>query len=158
MKANPKSEEFKAKYPLLFREGCLRSGFHLPAGWYPLVERLCSSIENQLTHFVPEEIRGEVYVVQVKEKFGGLRFYMNVGTPYIDGAISLAESLSYITCEECGNSGELRKNGYLRVLCNKDYAISKEQIKESNKKYLEEQKERTKQKKLQRLLEESLKK
>ena len=83
---------------------------------------------------------------------------MNVSTPYIDGAISLAESLSYITCEECGNSGELRKNGYLRVLCDKDYAISKERIKESNKKYLEEQKERTKQKKLQRLLEESLKK
>ena len=36
---------------------------------------------------------------KVKEKWGGLRFYVYGGDEYIQGAISLAESLSHLICK-----------------------------------------------------------
>lgn len=41
-------------------------------------------------------------VMQVKEKYGGLRFYTQGGTEDFEGAIHFAEQLSYIMCERCG--------------------------------------------------------
>ena len=157
-KLHPKAEDYKKKYPLLFRDGCLRSGFYLPEGWNLLVNKLCATIENQLQYYVPEEIRGEIFVAQVKEKFGGLRFNMNASTPHIDGAISLAEGLSYNICEACGLPGELRLGGYIKTLCDADVAREKEEEKELNKKYMKEQRARAKQEKVKLLIEESLKK
>lgn len=57
-------------------------------------------------------------VIQVKEKFGGLRFYTNFETEEISKLIENAEDKSYITCEECGKPGQLRKGGWLLTLCN----------------------------------------
>lgn len=131
--------DLKVKCPLLFKEGCLRSGFHLPEGWRPLVSVLCKNIEHHLVHSVPEEIRGEIYLDQLKEKFGMLRIYLNQSTPYIDGAISLAESLSGTICEDCSNPGKLRGGGYIQTLCDEHYKSNKVQKKESLKKYMSEQ-------------------
>lgn len=47
--------------------------------------------------------------VQVKEKFGGLRFYVNFSTPRIEELIREAEEKADRTCETCGNPGK-RKN------------------------------------------------
>lgn len=55
---------------------------------------------------------------QVKEKFGGLRFYMTCGTDEIYDLISKAEALSCKTCEECGEPGEERSGGWIHTLCN----------------------------------------
>ena len=45
----------------------------------------------------------QVVVIQVKEKFGGLRFYCDfVSTERIEALISFAESLSYTICEISG--------------------------------------------------------
>lgn len=118
MKNDKRLEKIKEKCPLLFKEEP-RSGFCIGDGWFPLVERLCYTIENQLKYYVPEEIRGEIYIAQVKEKFGTLRFYMNQSTPYIDGAIALAESLSFIICETCGHPASLRAGSYMQSLCDK---------------------------------------
>jgi len=93
----------------------------------PLVTNLCSILHNHLEHSVPEEIRGEMYVAQVKEKFGGLRFYMNQETPYMSGAIALAESMSYKVCETCGLLGSVRSGGYVRTLC--DTHVAEEEAK-----------------------------
>lgn len=89
----------------------------------------------------------EVYgisVMQVKEKFGGLRFYTGgyadparameeIPPPDLRDIISAAEAASYHTCEECGVSGverweegkpvykvmtgRSRTSGWLRSLC-----------------------------------------
>jgi len=56
--------------------------------------------------------------VQVKEKFGGLRFYMTCGSSEIFNLVEEAETLSYKTCEECGGPGEERGGGWIRTLCN----------------------------------------
>ena len=54
---------------------------------------------------------------QVKEKFGGLRFYTNGYTDVIQGMISMAESMSYRTCEVCGNPGRSNNYGWISTLC-----------------------------------------
>lgn len=59
----------------------------------------------------------QVVAVQVKEKFGGLRFYVSGGDEYIDGMITLAESLSMRTCEECGSPGKRRGRGWIYTAC-----------------------------------------
>jgi hypothetical protein len=65
---------------------------------------------------IPESIP-QVILDQVKEKFGTLRFYYSGGDDYIDGMVSLAESLTGVTCEECGNVGERRGGGWVHTYC-----------------------------------------
>jgi len=60
---------------------------------------------------------------QVKEKFGGLRFYMTCANDEIFNLIEKAETLSYKTCEECGKPGEERNVGWIHTLC--DYCHEK---------------------------------
>jgi hypothetical protein len=65
---------------------------------------------------VPESIP-QVTLDQVKEKFGTLRFYYSGGDDYISGMVSLAESLTGVTCESCGNVGERRGGGWVHTYC-----------------------------------------
>lgn len=65
---------------------------------------------------VPDAIP-QVILDQVKEKFGTLRFYYQGGDDYISGMVSLAESLTAVTCEECGSTGKQRGGGWVRTLC-----------------------------------------
>ncbi|PIU06654.1 MULTISPECIES: hypothetical protein [unclassified Methylobacterium] len=53
---------------------------------------------------------------QVKEKFGGLRFYHD-GTRRTLRIARAAEQLSFGVCEICGTPGRLRKGGWTRTLC-----------------------------------------
>jgi hypothetical protein len=55
--------------------------------------------------------------VQVKEKYGTLRFYYDGGDRYIDGLANMAESMSAVTCEECGSPGKTLGGGWIRTLC-----------------------------------------
>lgn len=55
--------------------------------------------------------------VQVKEKFGQLRLYMNYYVKEIEELITEAEVKSGKTCEDCGTPGELREGGWLVTLC-----------------------------------------
>ena len=65
---------------------------------------------------VPDSIP-QVTLDQVKEKFGTLRFYYSGGDEYINGLVSMAESMSGCTCEECGNPGERKGGGWVRTMC-----------------------------------------
>ena len=55
--------------------------------------------------------------VQVKEKFGGLRFYVQAATDKHYNYITFAESMSYHTCEECGALGKTYTDGWHKTLC-----------------------------------------
>ena len=55
--------------------------------------------------------------VQVKEKFGGLRFYVQAATDKHYQFISFAEVMSYRTCEECGAPGKTYTDGWHTTLC-----------------------------------------
>ncbi len=65
---------------------------------------------------VPEKVH-HVTVVQVKEKFGTLRFYYGGGDSYVSGLVAMAESMSAVTCEECGVPGETGGDGWIATLC-----------------------------------------
>ena len=77
-------------------------------------------------------------VTQVKEKFGGLRFYYDGGNNYIDGMVSFAEAMSYKTCEFCGtthNVGQTNK-GWIFTICKE--CIDTEKVNATGWKSLEE--------------------
>ena len=59
----------------------------------------------------------QVVAEQVKEKFGTLRFYYRGGDEYVRGVVDMAENMSSITCEACGNPGECIDGGWIRTLC-----------------------------------------
>lgn len=59
----------------------------------------------------------QVIAVQVKEKFGTLRFYTDGGNEVTYAMISMAESMSARTCEKCGAPGKLRGKTWLYTAC-----------------------------------------
>lgn len=87
-----------------------------PQGWDGIVEEL----HNKLIEIVPDYT-----VFQVKEKFGGLRFYtaeLGGGEPEWEEAHRLireAESKSYEVCQDCGQPGNLHHDGWSRTLCDR---------------------------------------
>lgn len=60
----------------------------------------------------------QIVAAQVKEKFGGLRFYVNGASDRQYAIIHWAESLSYGICEKCGSTKNIGSTqGWLRTLC-----------------------------------------
>ena len=101
-------------------------GFDCGDGWYPLIDRLC----RQITEIDPD---GRVRATQVKEKFGGLRFYITITTEgmpeeeagslcdKVYALIGTAEGESCGTCEDCGEPGVPMSSsyGWWKTLCQK---------------------------------------
>lgn len=73
-----------------------------------------------------------ITVLQIKEKFGGLRFYYDGGDDYIRGLESMAESWAGRTCETCGEKGTRRGGGWIRTLCDTHENEYLEKIKARN--------------------------
>lgn len=64
-----------------------------------------------------------ITILQVKEKLGGLRFYAH---PYDEGfqaLVNAAERASTTTCEDCGEPGTHRTDGWWRTSCDACEAI-----------------------------------
>ena len=78
-------------------------------GWYEILSRLFYIVNNRLIYKkrLNEPLEHFVWS-QIKEKFGGLRAYCYGADEYIRGAIDMAESMSYITCEVTGEKGKVR--------------------------------------------------
>jgi hypothetical protein len=109
------------KYPQLFTQKDLPPtqsnmcfGFECGDGWFTLLDNLCKIIYDDRGYSY------DVTVTQVKEKFGGLRFYYTGGNDFISGAVMLAEKMSEHICEECGDKGSINYDaGWLRCRCEK---------------------------------------
>ena len=94
-------------------------GFDCDDGWYNIIDALCYQIQQYLewrNMDNPNPIP-QVVAEQVKEKFGTLRFYMHGGDERIDGMVRMAEAMSAVTCEQCGNPGKLRGHGWYYTAC-----------------------------------------
>lgn len=110
-------EKMVNDFPDLYRDyggpaskTCMCWGFECGDGWFDILYEL----SKKLSDADPECI-----ALQVKEKFGLLRYYTNHATDETENLIREAERKSSETCEECGEPGELRKGGWLRTLCDK---------------------------------------
>lgn len=89
------------------------------AGWRPLLDELH---ENLL------EIYPEYEVGDLKEKFGGLRVYIDVAQSEAHALVAHYEARSRVTCEACGQPGELRSLGaWLVTLCDEHFAIRQQE-------------------------------
>lgn len=64
-----------------------------------------------------KKIIPQVEAVQVKEKYGTLRFYVNQSNDTISNWISFAETMSSVTCEECGGPGRSTGKSWIKTLC-----------------------------------------
>jgi hypothetical protein len=93
-------------------------GFSCGDGWYNILNALMGNIQGHIDwKNKKEEVVPQVTLDQVKEKFGTLRFYYTGGDDYIRGLVSMAESMSAVTCEECGNPGKQTHGGWIKTTC-----------------------------------------
>jgi hypothetical protein len=93
------------------------SGFEVEDGWFDLIWKLCEDLDEMRKHLIiiPED---PFQVLQVKEKFGGLRFYINGCSNDMFQRILKAEHDSFEICETCGAPGKLRnQDGWCTTLC-----------------------------------------
>lgn len=98
-------DELKARYPLFLRGVSLDVG----AGWLRLLDDLCGKIAAT---------GAGIQVRQVKEKYGGLRFYVDRSTPEIYALIEAAEMASFHVCQDCGAPGvRTQLAGWTATLC-----------------------------------------
>jgi hypothetical protein len=82
--------------------------FEVGVGWYELIKNLIIELIS---------VGWDKNVYQVKEKFAELRFYTNTNAE-MDNIISKYAKLSTITCEKCGESGEIISvNNWLKCTC-----------------------------------------
>ena len=91
-------------------------GFSTGDGWEPVIRRLSEKLEKLIVE-MPEDQREHCRASQVKEKFGGLRFYMSSSTDAMEKAIAEAEDECSVLCETCGGTGSSRGGGWIRTLC-----------------------------------------
>ena len=79
-------DDLVGKYPTLYGRG-VPCGVWVPIEWGEVILKLSADIESYIT----ENGLVDFQVQQIKEKFGGLRFYVSHSDEYIDGLIRQAE-------------------------------------------------------------------
>ena len=121
-----KEKQLYEKYPMLYaqrdmdmRETCMCWGVETGDGWFDLIDKLSAALE-QINHELPQGTE-KIETVQVKSKFGGLRFYLD-GVPLlisdkVSKLVTLAEEESLKTCERCGKHGKPNESGWITTLC-----------------------------------------
>lgn len=89
----------------------------MPIGWRRAFGiQMCEEIRQALV----KKNRLYTYrIEQIKEKFGGLRWYAYGGTPEIDRIIDKYEDISYRTCVCCGRPATKISLGWISPFCDK---------------------------------------
>ena len=83
-------------------------------GWAEIVE-VCWKVCKTCTEV-------NVFITQVKEKYGSLRFYVSSAPSYVYHVIDAMEEESSIVCELCGENGETTDvHGWYKTLCTECY-------------------------------------
>jgi hypothetical protein len=101
---NDHTDEFLQRHGLA-RPYC---GASFGPGWTKLLDALVVDLKK---------LEWDGQVDQIKEKFGGLRFYVGDANHAIYERIDDAERESLRTCEECGAPGKVRGGGWIKTLC-----------------------------------------
>lgn len=77
---------------------------------------------NKLINNLYDAKPKNVQVLQVKEKFGGLRFYVDGAPEWYFDLIIYYEQESMKICEVCGKEGKLREDlSWISTLCDEHY-------------------------------------
>lgn len=89
-------------------------------GWLPLIQEMIQGMIEQ---------KWDKQVNQIKEKFGGLRFYINNGSNEVYNVIHWGEEKSYTICETCGSKEDVAqtKGGWITTLCGVHRALKEKE-------------------------------
>ncbi len=115
------------EFPTFFRrerpitESLMAFGFECGNGWFDILHSLCTDIKNILEKNHTDGFE----VVQIKEKYGGLRFYVTGAYEEIWKRIDRVEEESFKICDVCGKPGKLRGCGWLYTSCEEHERKSK---------------------------------
>lgn len=117
-------DRLRHECPKLYKYGIV---FECGYGWFDIIHDLSIKIEYLLEEATEmhcavegeENENAEMFAVQVKEKYGTLRFYMSCETREMSDLIHAAEVLSSKTCENCGATGTVRGTTWFSTRCNK---------------------------------------
>jgi hypothetical protein len=127
------AKQMEERFPKMFAEPY--GGFACGEGWWPILEKLCSNIQNHIDWKNKQsKVVPQVTVAQIKEKFGGLRFYYDGGDDHIKGMVRMAEAWADATCEDCGAPATKQTSGWIKNVCDKHFdereALRKERFAE----------------------------
>lgn len=152
MRTQQDFEDFAKKYPDLMSKS-QQDYIGVGKGWHHILDMLFSflsadleraktrlkyAMENPnanmgegvtiatLEEKVKEEYDKLPVIQQIKEKFGGMRFYVNHSTHDQELAIGFVEAMSTRVCEVCGSPGTRRSGGWIKTLCDKHHQESKD--------------------------------
>ncbi len=134
-----KDDEICKKYPKIFKyrnssdqRYPILWGISCGDGWANIIDNACKLIQHRCDIVSDKEKKEfQVSAVQIKQKFGTLRFYVTGGDEFTQGIISMAEAMSSTTCEDCGNYAVTSTDGWWMTQCEK---CRSEYLKELNKK------------------------
>jgi len=116
---NERLEQYlKDNYPEIIPENFY---FECGDGWFLIIDALCSKLRGLADRAKTEPPTAS----QIKEKFGGLRFYIDPldsleWGEYVDAVyavVNMAETLSFRTCESCGRAGFPRDAKWTKCYC-----------------------------------------
>jgi hypothetical protein len=96
-------------------------GIECRNGWYDLIYNLSAVLERYILT-LPEASRQHFYASQVKEKWGSLSYYTSLycENQQVIEAFAEAGEASKVTCEVCGEKGELHGDLlWKQTLCDK---------------------------------------
>lgn len=102
------------------RRTCMCWGFCVGLGWLELIKDLSIKLEELIVKYIEENPNDEwpPRAVQVKEKFGTLRYYMSSETDEMSKLINKAENDSGNICETCGEVGyRVNDYGWYKTIC-----------------------------------------
>ena len=104
------------------RETRMADGFAHGDGWFNIVWRLCEDLKPFAAE--AEKVTGRPFeVLQVKQKLGGLRVYVNHSTNVIRKRIEAAQLESLRTCEVCGKPGSRREGDWIPAVCDEHASL-----------------------------------
>jgi hypothetical protein len=92
-------------------------GFLHDDGWFDILWQLCEDLEPLVAELEQATVR-QFEILEVKEKFGGLRIHVNGADDAIRQRIEAAEREPFHTCDVCGQPGALREGSWIKTLCN----------------------------------------
>lgn len=125
------AKRMEEKFPAMFTGAY--GGFAVGKGWWHIIETLCANIQSHIDWANrKEQVVPQVVVAQVKEKFGGLRFYYDGGDDNVHGMVRLAEAWADSSCETCGDKGKRRSGGWIRTLCDVHELDRQEKMKDNS--------------------------
>lgn len=116
MTKNPIKYWFYDPDPTL-QNNLMAFGWECGPGWFPLLTELSDKLDTIFREKYPE-LMNDFRVLQVKEKFGTLRFYVSSAPQEVYDLIYEYENKSDSICESCGKPGKLtEKHMWLQTLC-----------------------------------------